>query len=197
MTRVILQNCQQIHNQEVLGTCFFLPVFTTCNTHFLPHVIQKHWGLQETANPLHVSLYQWEKKIIFIYLFSMQFLETLNVCLCRCSPSKDQFVLFIMGELLWNPPVYGMRPSRWVRVPWYCRISSGLRCVSSTRRTAWASRQLRELVFHTTEYRNTDSEHETHHITVTQTRWTWWPNAAYQHMKTTFLILTELQEGLL
>ncbi len=34
---------------------------------------------------------------------------------------KDQFTILIMGELIWNensnPPVYGMRPSRWERVP--------------------------------------------------------------------------------
>ncbi len=69
------------------GSCFFLPVFTTCNTHFLPHVIQKHWGLQETTNPLHMSLCKRET-IIFILLFSMHIPQTLNVYLCRCSPSK-------------------------------------------------------------------------------------------------------------
>lgn len=85
------------------GELVFLPVFTTCNTHFLPHVIQKHWGLQETTNPLHVSLYQWET-IIFILLFSMQLLETLNVCLCRCSPSKRPICYVYHGwtDLEWK-----------------------------------------------------------------------------------------------
>lgn len=58
--------------------------------------------------------------------------------------------------LVW--PVYGMRPSRCVRAPWYCSSSSGGRWVRRTWRTAWASRQFLALVFHTAQKRMRDSD---------------------------------------
>lgn len=52
----------RLENPAKFTLMLFSPVFASCHSHLLPHVIQEHGGLEQTADPLHVSLCKSEAK---------------------------------------------------------------------------------------------------------------------------------------